>query len=121
FLRECAPASTFSPQALEALQNYSWPGNVRELKNTVVAAGVLAGVPEITLAHLPPEINARARAPLGATPTLLREMEQQMIIETLARTGGSFQRAAVMLGISKRTLSRKLRRYEVEDAQVMAA
>jgi DNA-binding NtrC family response regulator len=48
-------------------------------------------------------------------------MEQQMIIEALAKTGGSSQRAAAMLGISKRTLSRKLKRYEIEDAHCKAA
>jgi DNA-binding NtrC family response regulator len=121
FLRESAPAITLSSQALEALQRYSWPGNVRELRNTVVAAGVLARGPEITLGDLPPEINARVRAPHAASPTRLKEMEQQMIIETLAKTGGSFQPAAAMLGISKRTLSRKLRRYEIEDARYVAA
>ena len=120
FLRDSAPACTFSTEALEALQRYSWPGNVRELKNTVVAASTLARGPEITLVDLPPEINARVRAPNCATPTRLKEMEQQMITQALAKTGGSFQRAAAMLGISKRTLSRKLRRYEIEDAQCMA-
>jgi DNA-binding NtrC family response regulator len=54
-------------------------------------------------------------------PTRLKEMEQQMIIEALAKTGGSFERAAAMLGISKRTISRKVRRYEIEDARCMAA
>jgi len=121
FLRESAPASTFSTEALEALQRYSWPGNVRELRNAVVKAGVLASGPEITLADLPAEINARVRAPNGATPTRLKEMEQQMIIQALAKTGGSSQHAAAMLGISKRTLSRKLRRYEIEDAHCKAA
>lgn len=121
FLRASAPASTFSPQALEALQQYSWPGNVRELRNTVVAAGVLAKGPEITLVDLPPEINAQVRAPNCATPTRLKEMEQQMIIQALAKSGGSFEHAAAMLGISKRTISRKLRRYEIEDARCMAA
>jgi DNA-binding NtrC family response regulator len=121
FLRESTPASRFSTEALEALQRYSWPGNVRELRNTVVAAGILAGVPEITLADLPVEITARLHAPNCATPTRLKEMEQQMIIQSLAKTGGSFQRAAAILGISKRTLSRKLRRYEIEDAHCIAA
>jgi len=121
FLRECAPASTFSTEALEALQRYSWPGNVRELRNAVVTAGVLASGPEITLVDLPPEINARVSAPNWATPTRLKEMEQQMIIQAFAKTGGSSQLAAAMLGISKRTLSRKLKRYGIEDAHCNAA
>jgi DNA-binding NtrC family response regulator len=48
-------------------------------------------------------------------------MEQEMIIQALAKTGGSSQLAAAMLGISKRTLSRKLKRYEIEDAHCKAA
>jgi DNA-binding NtrC family response regulator len=51
----------------------------------------------------------------------LKDIEQQMITQALEKTRGSFQRAAAMLGISKRTLSRKLRRYEMEDAHCMAA
>lgn len=115
FLRESGPASRFSPEALAALQQYSWPGNVRELRNAVVTAGVLASGLEITLVHLPAEISARVSAPKGAMPTRLKEMEQQMILQTLAKTGGSFERAAAMLGISTRTLSRKLKRYGIED------
>jgi DNA-binding NtrC family response regulator len=121
FLQETAPASLFTAEALEALRRYPWPGNVRELKNTVVAASVLAAGPEITLGDLPPEIKVRVRVPNCATPTRLKDIEQQMITQALEKTRGSFQRAAAMLGISKRTLSRKLRRYEMEDARCMAA
>ncbi len=121
FLREANGASAFSSEALRALLQYPWPGNVRELRNTVVAASVLAKGPEITLGDLPPTINTRVRAPYGGTTTRLKEIEQQMITQVLAKTGGSFQRAAAMLGISKRTLGRKLRRYGIEDAQCMAA
>ena len=121
FLREADAASAFSTEALHALQQYSWPGNVRELRNTVVAASVLAKGPEITLGDLPPELNPRVRVLHSGTTTRLKEIEQQMITQVLAKTGGSFQRAATMLGISKRTLSRKLRRYGIEDAQCAAA
>jgi DNA-binding NtrC family response regulator len=121
FLRESAPACTFSDEALHAFQRHTWPGNVRELRNTVVAASVLAQGPEITLSDLPPELNARVRVLHAGPTTRLKEIEQQMITQVLAKTGGSFQRAATMLGISKRTLSRKLRRYGIEDAQCVAA
>ena len=120
FLRESAPGSTFSTQAFDALQRYTWPGNVRELRNAVAAASILAKHPEITLGDLPPEIKVRVRAPDGATPTRLKEMEQQMIIQAFMKTGGSFQFAAAMLGISKRTLSRKLKRYGIKDAHCIA-
>ena len=121
FLRESAPASTFSPEALEALQWYPWPGNVRELRNAVVTAGVLARAPEIKVVDLPPEIHAQLGAPNLTTPTRLKEMEQQMILQALAKTGGSPQSAAAMLGVSKRTISRKLKRYGIADAHCKAA
>jgi DNA-binding NtrC family response regulator len=121
FLQESAPASTLSAEALNALQRYSWPGNVRELKNAVVTAGVLAGVREISLGDLPKEILARVCASHWATPTRLKEMEQQMIVQAFMKTGGSSQLAAAMLGISKRTISRKLKRYGIEDAHDKAA
>jgi DNA-binding NtrC family response regulator len=121
FLREAAPASRFAPEALEAFQRYTWPGNVRELKNAVVTASVLAKGPEITWDDLPSAIKARERAPNCATSTRLKDMEHEMIMQAMAKAEGSFQRAAAMLGISKRTLSRKLRRYEFEDPHYAAA
>jgi DNA-binding NtrC family response regulator len=121
FLRESAPASTFSTEAFEALQRYSWPGNVRELKNAVVTAEVLAGAREITLSDLPKEIIARVCTSHWATPTRLKEMEQQMIVQAFMKTGGSPQLAAAMLGISKRTVSRKLKRYGIDDTHYKAA
>lgn len=121
FLRESPVASSFSKEAMDALQRYSWPGNVRELKNAVVRAGVLARDPEVALGDLPPEIHAQARTRKSATPTRLKEMEQQMILEALAKSGGSSEVAAAILGISKRTLSRKLRRYETEEMRCVAA
>jgi DNA-binding NtrC family response regulator len=121
FLRESAPACTFSTEAFEALERYTWPGNVRELRNAVVAAGVLASAAEIALVDLPAEIHARVRGPDMPTPTRLKQMEQQMIIEALAKTGGSPQSAAAMLGVSKRTISRKLKRYGMANAHCKSA
>jgi len=121
FLREATPASTFATEAFEALQRYAWPGNVRELRNTVVTAGVLAKGSEIGLADLPPEIRARVSASPWATSTRLREMEQQMIVQAFMKANGSSQLAAAMLGISKRTISRKLKRYGIDDTRNKAA
>jgi DNA-binding NtrC family response regulator len=121
FLEEVAPTSTFLPATLEALEQYHWPGNVRELKNAVVAAGILASGREITLADLPPEIGARMLTPPLASPTRLKEMERQMILQALMETGGSSQRAASILGISKKTISRKLKSYGIDEVCGMAA
>ena len=121
FLRESAPACTFSSEAFEALQRYAWRGNVRELRSAVVTAAILAKGPEITLVDLPPEIRARASASPGVTPTRLREMEQQMIVQAFMKASGSSQLAAATLGISKRTISRKLKRYGIVPPHGIAA
>jgi len=121
FLRESAPACSFSPGALDALQQYSWPGNVRELRNAVLTASVLARGSEATVVDLPSEVKARVSAPNWATPTRLKEMERQMIVQAFAKTGGSPQLAASMLGISKRTISRKLKRYGIALPDGIAA
>lgn len=114
FLREVAPDSTYLPETLEALQQYPWPGNIRELKNAMFTAGVLASNREIRPADLPPEIIAHLNAQTETATTRLQEMELKMIMRALTESGGSSERAAVMLGISKRTITRKLKRYRLD-------
>jgi len=111
------PSLRFSQCAIEALLKYSWPGNIRELRNTIVRASVMSREMEIRAIHLPQEIRA-ALSPVPLMmpqgPITLDVMEKRMIFETLERTGGHQQRAADLLGISRRTLSRKLKIYGME-------
>jgi DNA-binding NtrC family response regulator len=107
----------YSTDALEALQRYPWPGNVRELRNTVTRVAIMASGNEIRAADLPAAI--RNAAPVKSSPPLptsLEEMERQMIFQVLDQTGGHHTKAAEMLGISRRTLSRKLKTYGVANA-----
>jgi DNA-binding NtrC family response regulator len=105
------PGSAFSKEALDKLSAHDWPGNVRELRNVVMRASVLAPGPEITLADLPEEFRGDAFS-LGLNRlAALPDMEKRAILAALEETGGHQQRAADKLGISRRTLQRKIRSY----------
>ena len=117
FLLQHAPSVSFSSDALEALLGYDWPGNVRELKNVVFKAAmhVKPGVHEIRPSDLPPAVCGFSDAtPSQAFSGNLEEMEKQMIFQALARTGNQVK-AAQQLGISCRTLRRKLLKYKKDD------
>jgi transcriptional regulator with GAF, ATPase, and Fis domain len=119
FLRQHAPAAKFSDEALQSLLHYAWPGNVRELKNVIFKAAMHAkpGTREIRASDLPASVCG---VPEASSPAAfqgnLDDMEKQMIFQTLARTGGNQAKAAEQLGISGRTLRRKLAKYEKQQA-----
>ncbi len=121
FLSQHEPPLYFASDALEALCRYPWPGNVRELRNTVLRVAILASGEEIRAADLPPVFHNVPSAKSPLPPTSLEEMERQMIFQVLDQTGGHHTRAAEMLGISRRTLSRKLKTYGVTNACELAA
>ncbi len=106
------PRLSVSSEALAKLLDYSWPGNVRELENVVERAAVLCSSDVLSLTDLPdPVTRAAAAAPSSLVfevGTPLAEVEQRMIRETLRRTEGDKSLAAQLLGISTRTIYRKL-------------
>ncbi len=116
FLKQSNPRAIFSGEAVSMLESHAWPGNVRELRNVVTKAAVLARDSEITAGDLVLP-HARSRRETASTVTLpsagasLDGMEKTMILRVLAQTNGHQQRAAELLGISRRTLSRKLKLY----------
>lgn len=99
----------FSAEAIRALERYAWPGNVRELRNVVVQAAVMAEQGPIEARHLP--VPVRTAAPKAVT---LEAIERETILRVLAENTGQQQRAADILGISLRTLARKLKAYNAE-------
>jgi DNA-binding NtrC family response regulator len=115
FLTEHAEGLRFSDCALAALTCYKWPGNIRELRNVVTRAAVLAQHSEIRAEDLP--LAAHGESGRAVSPVNLDGMERRMILEALAATGGHQQQAANRLGISRRTLSRKLKVYETEGVR----
>ncbi|MBV9770047.1 MAG: sigma-54-dependent Fis family transcriptional regulator, partial [Bryobacterales bacterium] len=122
FLKQTNARLTFSREALDMLQAHSWPGNVRELRNVVTKAAVLARDTEVGAADMQ---LAPARAPASgiaaavsiAPSANLDGMEKSTILRVLAQTNGHQQKAAELLGISRRTLSRKLKLYGREGVR----
>ena len=108
------------PEVLGRLVDYSWPGNVRELENVIERAAVLCRGDTVSLADLPDAIaTATAPAPSDLTfsiGTPLEEVELRMIKETLKHAHGDKPLAAQLLGISTRTIYRKLGENESQPA-----
>jgi two-component system, NtrC family, response regulator AtoC len=112
----------FAPEAMECLLNHPWPGNVRELRTAIEHAVVLARGSQVALRDLPASLRAprEAGAESGAPPLFaggnlnVREAEKQMIVRALREAGGNRTEAAGKLGMSRRTLHRKLHTYQLE-------
>ena len=114
FLTSQFPDLQFSESALHAIRTYSWPGNVRELRNAVIKAALSADSDLIELSDLPEGIQSgvSGSGPVGRT---LEQIERQAILGALSETGGRQEPAAQLLGISTRTLIRKLKLYRGHD------
>jgi two-component system response regulator HydG len=100
-----------SREAMEVLVGYSWPGNVRELENVIERAVVLGKGPQLGVADLPVHVaqaERRSQELSFAIGTPLDEIERRVIKATLDHTQGDKQLAAQLLGISARTIYRKL-------------
>jgi len=111
------PARFLSPAALDALRFHSWPGNVRELRNVIERAVVISSGEQLERHHFAPypfDHRERLRAEDTATfpvGTPLEEVERQMILRTLEKTGNNKTKAAELLKISLKTLHNKLNSY----------
>jgi DNA-binding NtrC family response regulator len=114
--RGSSTACGFEPPAAEALRGYHWPGNARELRAAVERAALLTPQGLIARAALPTALLTQPRtlwAGRERRPTL-RELEQAYIRDVLEATGGSQTRAAAVLGISRKALWEKRRRFGIE-------
>jgi len=123
FLKEIAsqkgtPPRRVSPEVMRRLVSYPWPGNVRELRNTLESMMVLADGEMLTERDLPERIaegssvTATARElPTGLT---MEELEKLAISKALNQSEGNRTHAAKRLGISVRTLQRKIQQYKLE-------
>ncbi len=108
----------FTSDCMNALVNYDWPGNIRELRNAIERMVVLARQERLTVRDVPPHMRAADDEP-KALPVLpdmsLEEVEKNMIIKALEAHQGNRTKAAEQLGISRRTLHRKLNEYGFRD------
>jgi len=123
FLDRYAKASQMqvTPAAMKSLLQYDWPGNVRELENCIARAVTLGDGRTIDVADLPPAIRAEqgeagsVSAPEASSlsTTALAEMERMTILRVFEQAHGDKALAGKMLGISRATLYRKLKRYNI--------
>jgi two-component system, NtrC family, response regulator AtoC len=123
FLNRYAPGTSVqvTPAAMKSLLQYEWPGNVRELENCVARAITLGDRQLIDVADLPPAIRTESsdttpRSSLdnnSLSTTALAEMERMTILRVFEQANGDKALAGRMLGISRATLYRKLKRYNI--------
>jgi two-component system, NtrC family, response regulator AtoC len=135
FLDRFAPgkAITISPAAMKMMFQYDWPGNVRELENCVERAVALGDQQMIDVSDLPPAVRQRQEqnALADSLPftgegaessnTDLEELERDTIQRVFEQVNGDKARARKMLGISRATLYRKLKRYNIGPAAKVAS
>jgi len=111
-----------SSEAAKKLLEYDWPGNVRQLENSMERAVTLTRFEQITVEDLPERITRHERAPLPVSDVdaeyalTLDELERRYIERILKVMQGNKTQAAKLLGVDRRTLYRKLERYEGETA-----
>ena len=101
-----------SEEALDILKNYSYPGNVRELENIIERAISLANSPKILPGDLPSHLLQMPSRRISPSPRLkeaLRSVEKELIWSALQKSGGNISKAALVLGIHRQHLQRKLK------------
>ena len=134
FMRRAALVSgrkveRISPEALEALQNYSWPGNIRQLESAIERAVALGESNDVEAFDLPPEVLRPAMAAVQTAPVAAgsdggsgpiipeaswEEHEKAKILEALHRTNWNITRAAQLLGMTFRTLQYRLEKFGIK-------
>ena len=105
-------------EAVNVLMAYDWPGNVRELRNTIEQMVVLARSERLTLRDVPMAIRGGAdltKISVVRTGMTIEEAERQLIVQALKEMRGNRTRAAQKIGMSRRTLHRKLKKYGLEE------
>jgi Nif-specific regulatory protein len=108
--------SRISTPAIEMLTRYHWPGNVRELENCIERAVLLCDGDVIRSEHLPPSLQMINKAqPVAARSMVetIENLEKELIVDALKKTGGQQRKAAIELGITERTLGYKIKRYGI--------
>jgi DNA-binding NtrC family response regulator len=111
------PAPELGDDALAALTAYDWPGNARELRHVLEHAMMASDLETITASDLPQILVSPERIASGASasrPTL-EDLERQYIAVVLRETRGNQTRAAKVLGISRKALWEKRKRFRIDD------
>jgi two-component system response regulator HydG len=114
------PLATVNSDVIAMLEAFPWPGNIRQLENVVQQAVLISSGPELLAQHLPPLVQnyflERREPPRGARFSLARrreESERTVIERALEESSFSRTRAARLLGVSRVTLYKKMRKYDL--------
>jgi two-component system response regulator HydG len=118
FLRRVAAATEkhvlgFTPAAAKQLLEYDWPGNVRELENCIRTSVAVTRFDHVQDSELPPRLR-QARAHADSTLLPLKQVERAHIERVMHLVAGNKSEAARLLGITRKTLYRKLRDHALE-------
>jgi DNA-binding NtrC family response regulator len=108
--REILGPKKISPEAMAVLSEYAWPGNIRELRSIINKAVIFARTETIIPNDLPSEL--RRNVPVSPQKTL-EDLEKDYILTVLERTGGNQSEAAKILGINRKTLYKKMHKYQL--------
>ena len=113
------PKPKLSKDALEVILNYAWPGNIRELENAIEHSMVMGNREIILPEDLPITVQSgmgptRSPGQLSESDATLEDMEKQMLISALAKSGHNQSQAAKLLGITRRTLGYRMKKYGIE-------
>ncbi|HYO77044.1 MAG TPA: helix-turn-helix domain-containing protein, partial [Thermoanaerobaculia bacterium] len=104
----------FAADAQRLIASYTWPGNVRELRNAIERAALLEDSDRITAASLPIRADDNLLASAARATWTLDELESHYISEVLRRTRRNYSKAAEILGINRKTLLEKRKKYGIE-------
>lgn len=127
--KENKPRKIIEPEVLQYLQEYHWPGNIRELENVLERMVSITKGNRIELQHLPTEVLSLQQAanpvPVADNTTvvsklrrnrkhIMAEAERQEIIDFLHKYGGNISHVAKVMGISRNTVYRKIKKYNID-------
>ena len=107
-----------TPEALEILTDYPWPGNVRELRNAIEYAFVLCRGGGIDTSHLPHKIvhgTGDRQAACALDPVCAKDRDS--LVHVLRQAGGNQSRAARMLGVSRVTVWKRMKKFGIDIKQ----
>lgn len=129
------PAKTIADEAYHALISYNFPGNVRQLQNAMERAAIFSGASsQVRLEHLPEEFRNQTnlfQIPSGANlipnsipdeginfSDVVSQVERQLLLQTLDKTGGNKMQAAKLLNMKRTTLVEKIKRLQIETDEI---
>lgn len=126
FLEKLAAANRkhitrISTPAIEMLTRYHWPGNVRELENCIERAVLLSDSDVIRSEHLPPSLQMIRKTEPASRRTMveiIENMEKELIVDALKKSGGQQRKAAADLGITERILGYKIKKYNIHPKYI---